>query len=35
MIEYYEQLSQEEKEEITEVVQTLYRQTFLLVRKFD
>lgn len=30
MIEYYEQLSQEEKEEITEVVQTLYRQTFLL-----
>ena len=35
MIEYYEQLSQEEKEEITEVVQTLYRQTFLLERKFD
>ena len=35
MIEYYEQLSQEEKEEITEDVQTLYRQTFLLERKFD
>lgn len=35
MIEYYEQLSQEEKEEITEVVQTLYRQTFLLERKYD
>lgn len=35
MIEYYEQLSQEEREEITEVIQTLYRQTFLLERKYD
>ena len=35
MIDYYEQLAQEEKEEVTEVIQTLYRQTFLLERKFD
>ena len=27
MIDYYEQLTQEEKEEVTEVIQTLYRQT--------
>lgn len=27
MIDYYEQLAQEEKEEVTEVIQTLYRQT--------
>ena len=32
MIDYYEQLTQEEKEEVTEVIQTLYRQTFLLER---
>ena len=31
----YEQLTQEEKEEVTDVIQTLYRQTFLLERKFD
>lgn len=30
MIEYFEQLSQEEQEEITEVIQILYRQTFVL-----
>ena len=35
MIEYFEQLSQEEQEEITEVIQILYRQTFVLERKFD
>ena len=35
MIDYYEQLTQEEKEAVTEVIQTLYRQTFLLERKFD
>ena len=35
MIDYYEQLTQEEKEEVTAVIQTLYRQTFLLERKFD
>ena len=28
MIDYYEQLTQEEKEEVTDVIQTLYRQTF-------
>lgn len=35
MIGYFEQLSQEEQEEITEVIQILYRQTFVLERKFD
>lgn len=35
MIEYYTQLSQEEQEAITGVIQLLYRQTFLLERKFD
>ena len=35
MIDYFEQLSQEEQEEITEVIQILYRQTFVLERKFD
>lgn len=35
MIEYFEQLSQEEQEEITEVIQILYRQTFVMERKFD
>ena len=35
MIEYFEKLSQEEQDEITEVIQTLFRQTFLLERKFD
>lgn len=35
MIEYYEQLNAEEKEEITEIIQMLYRQTFILERKYD
>lgn len=35
MIAYYSQLSQEEQEEITSVIQTLFRQTFLLERKFE
>ena len=35
MIEYYEQLMQEEQEAVTEVIQTLFRQTFLLERKFE
>lgn len=35
MIEYFEQLTQEEKEAITGVIQTLYRQTYLLERKYD
>lgn len=35
MIDYFEQLNQEEQEELTEVIQLLYRQTFLLERKYD
>lgn len=35
MIQYLEELLQEEREAITEVIQLLYRQTFLLERKFD
>ena len=35
MIEYYDQLSLEEQEAITEVIQLLYRQTFLLEKKYD
>ncbi len=35
MIDYFEQLTPEEQEELTGVIQTLYRQTFLLERKYD
>lgn len=35
MIEYFEQLTQEEQEDLTDVIRLLYRQTFLLERKFD
>lgn len=35
MIDYFEQLIPEEQEGITDVIQTLFRQTFLLERKFD
>lgn len=35
MIEYYEQLPFEEQEELTAVIELLYRQTFVLERKFD
>ena len=35
MIEYFEQLTQEEQEHLTDVIRLLYRQTFLLERKFD
>ena len=35
MIEYYEQLMNEEQEELTEVIKLLYRQTFLLERKYE
>ena len=35
MIKYYEQLSEEEQDDIKHVIQTLYRQTFLLERKFE
>ena len=35
MIDYIEQLSDEEREQITEVIRLLYRQTFILERKYD
>lgn len=35
MIEYIEQLSDEEKDQITEVIRLLYRQTFLLEHPYD
>lgn len=35
MIDYFEQLTPEEQEEITEVIQTFFRQTYILERKFD
>ena len=35
MIDYFEQLTQEEQEEVTEVIKLLYRQTFLLERKYE
>lgn len=35
MIIYYEQLSDEEKSDITKVIQTLNMQTFILERKYD
>ncbi len=35
MIEYYEQLSQEEQAKVTETIQRFCRQTFLLEKKYD
>lgn len=35
MIEYYEALTDEEKDGLKEVIQSLLRQTFLLERKYD
>ncbi len=35
MIDYFEQLTQEEQEEVAEVIKLLYRQTFLLERKYE
>lgn len=35
MIEYYESLTDEEKDGMKEVIQALFRQTFLLERKYD
>lgn len=35
MINYYEELSPEEQRKVTESVQSLYRQTFLLERRYD
>ena len=35
MIDYFEQLSAEEQQKVKESIQLLYRQTFLLERKYD
>ncbi len=35
MIEYYEQLMNEEQEELTDIIKLLYRQTFILERKYE
>ena len=35
MFEYYEQLTGEEQEKIQSIIQKLYRQTYLLERKWD
>lgn len=35
MIEYYEQIPQEEQDLLTEVIKILFRQTYLLERKYD
>ena len=35
MINYYEELSPEEQRRVTESVQALYRQTFLLERRYE
>lgn len=35
MIEYYDVLNEEEKDEIKEIIQMLFRQTFLLEKKYD
>ncbi len=35
MIDYYEELGIEEKRRVTESIQQLYRQTFLLERRYD
>lgn len=35
MITYFEKLTDAEKDDLQHVIQTLYRQTFLLERKFD
>ncbi|MCI9560433.1 MAG: DUF4194 domain-containing protein [Lachnospiraceae bacterium] len=35
MIDYYEELGFEEKRRVTESIQQLYRQTFLLERRYD
>lgn len=35
LIEYYEQIPQEEQDLLTEVIKILFRQTYLLERKYD
>ena len=32
---YYGQLTQDEQEALTQIIRTLYRQTYLLERKYD
>ena len=35
MIEYYEKLMEDEQKKVSEVIETLYKQTFLLERIYD
>lgn len=35
MIEYYDLLNEEEKDEMKEIIQMLFRQTFILEKKYD
>ena len=35
MIEYFEQITQEEQDMLTEVIKTLFSQTYLLERRYD
>ena len=35
MIEYFEQLSDQEKDQVRQAVDLLYHQTFVLERKYD
>ena len=35
MIEYYEQLMNEEQQELTRIIKHLFRQTFLLEHKYE
>ncbi|MBT9776026.1 DUF4194 domain-containing protein [Clostridium sp. MCC353] len=35
MIEYFETMPQEEQQQLTEIIQLLFRQTFILERKYD
>ena len=35
MIEYFEQITQEERDMLTEVIKTLFSQTYLLERRYD
>ena len=35
MIEYYEQLMNEEQQELTRIIKLLFRQTFLLEHKYE
>ena len=35
MISYYDELNEEERVQVTEIIQTLYNQTYVLDRKYD